>query len=118
MFGLGGGNAGAVAPGKEQSNMARQIIEAYDLSDRDVDRIIAMAWEDRTPFDAITFQFKLSEKEVIQLMKSEMKLRSWKVWRARVQGRKTKHRKLRQPGITRFKADRQRTITHNKVSKR
>jgi uncharacterized protein (TIGR03643 family) len=50
-----------------------------------------MAWEDRTPFDAITAQFGLKEAEVIELMKYEMKLSNWKKWRARVQGRPTKH---------------------------
>lgn len=98
--------------------MAVSIIEKYSLSERDVDRIIAMAWEDRTPFEAITYQFELSEAEVIALMKQELKLRSWKNWRARVQGRKTKHRKLRPEGMTRFKADRQRAISHNKIAKR
>lgn len=95
-----------------------KIRDSYDLTERDVDRIIAMAWEDRTPFEAITYQFELSEDEVIQLMREELKLRSWKNWRARVQGRKTKHRKLRPDGMTRFKADRQRIISHNKIPKR
>ena len=94
------------------------LIEQYDLTPRDVDRIIGMAWEDRTPFEAITYQFGLSEAEVIRLMRDQLKLRSWKVWRARVQGRKTKHRKLRENKVGRFKADRQRTITHNKIAKR
>ena len=48
-----------------------------------------MAWEDRTPFEAIKYQFNITEKEVIQLMKREMTLKNWKKWRARVQGRKT-----------------------------
>lgn len=82
------------------------------------DRIIEMAWEDRTPFDAITFQFGISEKEVIDLMRSEMKLSSFKMWRKRVQGRATKHAKLRVDGIDRFKCTLQRQITHNKISKR
>ena len=60
-----------------------------------VDRIIEMAWEDRTPFEAIKFQFKLDEKQVIELMRKEMKPKSFKLWRKRVQGRKTKHQKLR-----------------------
>lgn len=82
------------------------------------DRIIEMAWEDRTPFDAITFQFGISEQEVINLMRSEMKLSSFKMWRKRVQGRATKHAKLRVNGIDRFKCTLQRQITHNKISKR
>lgn len=89
-----------------------------NLSERDIDRIIEMAWEDRTPFDAITFQFGLSEKEVIELMRREMKPSSFRMWRARVQGRSTKHRALRDQSVTRHKSSRQRQITHNKISKR
>ena len=88
------------------------------FSVEELDRIIEMAWEDRTPFDAITFQFGISEKQVIDLMRSEMKLSSFKMWRKRVQGRATKHSKLRVEGIDRFKCNLQRQITHNKISKR
>ncbi len=88
------------------------------FSVEELDRIIEMAWEDRTPFDAITFQFGISEKQVIDLMRSEMKLSSFKMWRKRVQGRATKHAKLRVEGIDRFKCALQRQITHNKISKR
>ncbi|MEM6769554.1 MAG: TIGR03643 family protein [Bacteroidota bacterium] len=89
-----------------------------ELSPEEIDRIIGMAWEDRTPFEAITFQFGLSEAEVIRLMKRELKLSSWKRWRARVQGRRTKHRKLRNNTIGRFKSKAQRDITFNKISKK
>ena len=82
-----------------------------------IDRIIEMAWEDRTPFEAITFQFGLTEKEVIQLMRREMKSKSFSMWRKRVQGRKTKHIKLRDDTVNRFKCTRQRS-TGNKISKR
>lgn len=85
---------------------------------RDIDRIIEMAWEDRTPFDAITFQFKLKEQEVINLMRSELKPSSFRLWRARVQGRATKHSKKRTFDEGRFKCSRQRTITNNSISKR
>ena len=88
------------------------------LTDRDVDRIIEMAWEDRTPFDAITDQFGLSEKRVIQLMRREMKSSSFNMWRKRVQGRKTKHRAKRDFTTGRHKANRQRQISGNKISKR
>ena len=98
--------------------MSNSSSDHPELSARDVDRIIAMAWEDRTPFEAITYQFGLSEARVIELMRRELKPGSWKRWRARVQGRKTKHRKLREPGVDRFRADRQRAISHNKISKR
>jgi uncharacterized protein (TIGR03643 family) len=67
------------------------MAERIELREEDVDRIIEMAWEDRTPFDAITRQFGLSEQEVIALMRRSMKRSSWRMWRARVQGRKTKH---------------------------
>ena len=56
-----------------------------------IDRVIEMAWEDRTSFEAIHYQFGLSEKEVIELMRKEMKSSSFRMWRKRVSGRKTKH---------------------------
>jgi len=89
-----------------------------DLELRDIDRIIEMAWEDRTPFDAITFQFKLKEQEVINLMRRELKPSSFRLWRKRVQGRATKHSKKRTFDEGRFKCSRQRTITNNSISKR
>ena len=61
------------------------------LLSEDLDRIIEMAWEDRTPFEAIEFQFGLSEPQVIALMRQQMKASSFKLWRKRVSGRKTKH---------------------------
>ena len=61
------------------------------LESEDLDRVIEMAWEDRTPFEAIAYQFGLSESEVIQLMRSQMKASSFRMWRKRVSGRKTKH---------------------------
>jgi uncharacterized protein (TIGR03643 family) len=87
---------------------------------REIDRIIEMAWEDRTPFEAIEFQFKINEQEVIEIMRREMKESSFKMWRERVQGRKTKHSKLRSldPKQSRFKSSRQKQITLNKISKR
>jgi len=88
------------------------------FTDQQLDRIIEMAWEDRTPFDAITFQFNISEQQTINIMRSQMKLSSFKMWRKRVQGRATKHAKLRLNGIDRFKCTLQRQITHNKISKR
>lgn len=96
----------------------KKIYQAHSLTDRDVDRIIGMAWEDRTPFEAIEAQFGLSEAEVIKLMKKEMKLRNWKKWRARVQGRATKHRQLRTDEVGRFKCSRQKHISLNRMDKR
>ena len=89
-----------------------------ELTPLQIDRIIEMAWEDRTPFEAITYQFGLSEQETIQLMRSEMKPSSFRMRRARVQGRATKHLKLREQVKGRFKCSRQRQITGNKISKR
>lgn len=78
-----------------------------------------MAWEDRTPFEAIEFQFKLSEQEVIKLMRNELKRSSFNRWRKRVNsGVSQKHLKKRNPEIDRFKCSRQRHITSNKISKR
>ena len=83
-----------------------------------IDRIIEMAWEDRTPFDAIKFQFGLSEADVKALMKKELKFSSYKLWRERVENCKTKHSSKRVAGIDRFKCNLQRTISNNKISKR
>ena len=88
------------------------------LKSVEIDRIIEMAWEDRTTFDAIKFQFGLSEQQVIELMRNQMKPKSFRHWRARVQGRKTKHQKLRSFESGRFKCNRQRAISNNKISKR
>ena len=96
----------------------KKLIKKYKLTERDIDRIIQMAWEDRTPFDAITSQFGLSEAEVIRLMKQEMRLNNWKKWRARVQGRSTKHTRLREDEVGRFRSKMQRSITKNRISKK
>jgi len=70
-------------------------------SEEDISRIIEMAWEDRTPFEAIETTFGLNEPAVIKLMRREMKHRSFKVWRERVSGRVTKHGKKRPADISR-----------------
>ena len=82
------------------------------LADRD--RVVEMAWEDRTPFSAIEVQFGLSEREVIALMRAEMKASSFRMWRKRVRGRKTKHRALRGEEVGRFRSRQQRAISYNK----
>jgi uncharacterized protein (TIGR03643 family) len=84
----------------------------------DLDRIIEMAWEDRTPFEAIFFQFGISEKEVIDLMRRHSKASSFRMWRKRMSGRQTKHLNLREEHVCRFKCSRQRVISNNKISKR
>lgn len=88
------------------------------FTETQIDRIIEMAWEDRTPFEAISFQFGISEQETIEIMRREMKPSSFRMWRERVQGRATKHAKRRVNGIDRFKCKLQRQITGNKISKR
>jgi uncharacterized protein (TIGR03643 family) len=89
-----------------------------ELTDIEIDRIIEMAWEDRTPFDAIRFQFGLLESDVKVLMKKELKFSSYKLWRKRVENCKTKHVATRVDGIDRFKCKLQRAISNNKISKR
>jgi uncharacterized protein (TIGR03643 family) len=89
-----------------------------NLSLIDKDRIIEMAWEDRTSFEAIEMQFGLKQQDVIKLMRKEMKASSFKLWRERTNGRSTKHELLRSDDVDRFKCSRQKTISHNKISKR
>jgi len=84
----------------------------------EIDRIIEMAWEDRTPFEAIFLQFNINEKELIAIMRNNLKKSSFKLWRERVSGRKTKHSKLRDISVDRFKCKLQRNISNNKISKR
>ena len=98
--------------------MLIEMTKENHLSPIQIDRIIEMAWEDRTPFEAIELQFGLNEPAVITLMRREMKASSFRMWRARVQGRKTKHLKQRDTDIDRFKCNRQRGISNNKISKR
>ena len=84
----------------------------------ELDRIIEMAWEDRTPFEAIFNQFEINEKDLISIMRNNLKKSSFKLWRERVSGRKTKHSKLRENSVDRFKCKLQRNISNNKISKR
>ena len=90
-----------------------------NFSVEQIDRIIEMAWEDRTPFEAISFQFGISESKTITIMRTELKRRSFNLWRKRVNsGISQKHLKKRNSEIERFKCTRQRTISLNKISKR
>ena len=89
------------------------------ISERNLNRIIEMAWEDRTPFEAIEYQFNMSEKDVIGIMRQELKRTSFNLWRKRINsGVSSKHIKKRNTEITRFKCSRQKTISINKISKR
>ena len=90
-----------------------------EINDRDRDRIIEMAWEDRTPFEAIKVQFGFAESDVIALMRKELKRSSFNLWRKRVNsGVSQKHAAKRNTKITRFKCTLQRGISMNKISKR
>ncbi len=80
-----------------------------DLSQSDISRIIEMAWEDRTPFDAIEAQFNLTHDDVVSLMRKNLKKKSFNLWRERVRGRKTKHSELRD-----FKVGRHHSYDQNK----
>ena len=89
------------------------------MEQKDIDRIIEMAWEDKTPFEAIYMQFAFSEADVIALMRRELKRSSFNLWRKRVNsGVSQKHAQKRNPEITRFKSTLQKTISMNKISKR
>ena len=86
-----------------KQNILKPIIKKIEymaFNEIQIDRIIEMAWEDRTPFDAIKFQFGLSESDVKAFMKKELKFSSYKLWRARVESCKTKHLS---PGISAFR---------------
>lgn len=89
------------------------------MEQNDIDRIIEMAWEDRTPFEAIKIQFDFTEAQVIALMRKELKRSSFNLWRKRVNsGVSQKHAKKRNPEIARFKSTLQKAISMNKISKR
>ncbi len=84
-----------------------------------LDRIIVMAWEDRTPFQAIDFQFSLNDAEIIQLMRNNLTSSYFRLWRKILHsGTSSKHKKKRNQSINRFKCSRQRSISNNKISKR
>ena len=73
----------------------------FSYTPADISRIIEMAWEDRTPFEAIEKLYGLGEPELRKLMRRELKSSSFRLWRERVSGRKTKHLQLRSPDINR-----------------
>lgn len=79
-----------------------------EFSETEIDRIIGMAWEDRTTFDVIKAQFGINESEVIKIMRQKMKPSSFKMWRKRVHNRKTKHQALRNKEVDRFTSPNQR----------
>ncbi len=97
-------------------NKVKEIEEK--LSEREIDRVIEMAWEDRTTFDAIEMQFNLEEKTVIELMRRNLSGSGFRRWRKRVQNRSTKHAAKSADTKGRFKSSRQKHISMNKISKR
>lgn len=100
---------------QEEQDVSKKTEKVF--SERDINRIIEMAWEDRTPFEAIDFQFGLKEKDVIAFMRKHSLPSSFKMWRKRMRSRKTKHALLRNASSMRFKCNRQRG-TGNKIAKR
>lgn len=82
------------------------------LTDEDISRVIEMAWEDRTPFEAIEHQFGLNQDGVIKLMRAQLKLSSFKMWRERTHGQTTKHLKLRSSKVVRHQSR-----EHNKANR-
>lgn len=86
------------------------LLLTKDLSEEDISRVIEMAWEDRTPFEAIEVQFGLNQDGVIKLMRKNLKLNSFKLWRERTHGQTTKHLKLRSEDINRHQSKQ-----HNKM---
>jgi uncharacterized protein (TIGR03643 family) len=103
---------------EQSTSLNRAINKSILLDDKDIDRVIEMAWEDRTPFDAIEFQFGLREADVKELMKKNLKMSSYKLWRKRVHTISSKHIAKRSKEISRFKCTMQRAISMNKISKR
>lgn len=114
--------AGKVWVANERNTKAKAIPDAVSEGELRVvmeDRIIEMAWEDRTPFDAIKAQFGFSEAQVIALMRKQLKRSSFNLWRKRVNsGVSIKHQKLRSEAVQRFHCSRQKSISNNKISKR
>ena len=114
--------AGKVWVANERNTKAKAIPDAVSEGELRVvmeDRIIEMAWEDRTPFDAIKAQFGFSEAQVIALMRKRLKRSSFNLWRKRVNsGVSIKHQKLRSEAVQRFHCSRQKSISNNKISKR
>jgi uncharacterized protein (TIGR03643 family) len=103
---------------EQKTSLDKALSKNIILTENDIDRIIEMAWEDRTPFDAIEFQFGLKEADVKEVMKKNLKMSSYKLWRKRVHNCNTKHVAKRSADISRFKCTMQRAISMNKISKR
>ena len=90
----------------------------FYFNEKEIDRIISMSWEDRTPFESIEYQFGLNHNQLEKLLKSYLKRSSYILWKKRVRSRFTKHQNKRLKSVTRFKCSRQKSISNNKISKR
>jgi len=92
-----------IVPYRVNIEVKKVLIEMFEmaLTEEQESRVIEMAWEDRTPFEAIERLFGLPEKDVIKLMRKNLKQKTFKNWRERVSGRKTKHASLRPEGVDR-----------------
>ena len=84
--------------------MPKRNVAVQDLTEADISRIVEMAWEDRTPFEAMAVQFGLNESAVVALMRLHMKPSSFRMWRTRMAGRVTKHAVLRGAKLLRHRA--------------
>lgn len=102
---------------KSSEKVEKTLSKKIEFTEAETDRIIQMAWEDRTPFEAIEFQFGLKEKRLIEFMRAKSLLSSFKMWRKRMKSRQTKHLGLRNKSIERFKCTMQRS-TGNRIAKR
>lgn len=83
------------------------MVSQKKFSDNEINRIIEMAWEDRTPFEAIQYQFGINQDGVIKIMRENLKTSSFKLWRKRTSGRKTKHKFISNISNARFKSKNQ-----------
>lgn len=81
-----------------------------EYTQQEIDRMVQMGWEDRTPFEAIERQFGISHNDFIKLMRAQMKASSFRMWRKRMNGRKTKHEATRPADVKRFRCSRQRDV--------
>ena len=83
----------------------KKALKNIDLES--TNRIIEMAWEDRTPFEVIEKEFSINHGELITIMRNNLKPSSFRLWRKRVNGRKTKHGVVRSFKVGRHRCDRQ-----------
>ncbi len=103
-------SSGKIVSGKSLGDVVKNPHKNKDFDDEDLSRIIETGWEDRTPFEAIELQFGLNQDGVVKVMRANLKLNSFKLWRTRTHGQKTKHDQLRSAEVTRHQSRQ-----HNKI---